>query len=1068
MKTRIKETHTFPSRTFACAASSLLLLSITSHASIVGPYSVDSTTLHLWHMDQSSTPVLDSVPRSSGGTNLTALMNAATLGNASFSGFGTALNTYNAGPSFTGAASLSPQALPNDNTTLTYADPTTGSFTYEALVQVNYNPGLNLGATAVGGTGRNSPLTILSADGNGGTGSSTRIFTFRLDPIGYQSFAGDTTSNYVRLEFINLYKGSSVQNIFMQVPNSGPDAIVNGGWYHVAVTYNGQANTANNLNFYWTLMDASRTNASLIGSATMTLNLATGGTPNFVVGNAGRNPSGNPANPVNANFLGLIDEVRMSGIARGPSQMMFTAPAITIDTDLTNQVTVLGQTVSFAVSASGLPPLHYQWQHAGTNIHSSDQSVYTISAVTPADAGDYDVIVTNNYSSITSSVATLSIRTPIDLTWVGYGYNWDTSGYGFNDSLGNNTFYTDGDNVTFDTNGASYPSVVLSAPVYPSSVTVNADSDYTFTTTANGGLYGMTGISKQGAGNLFLDVNNSYSGPTVIQGGNLQVGVGGTRGTIGSGVVTNNAGLTFDRTDSISVNNTIVGTGSLTNLGSGTVTLSGNNSFQGSLSVNAGAVTLANSQALGQSTNVLVAGSVGGAGITGTRLALGGGVNVSANVTLSFMNAFAGSTGTRCNLYTSGGSNSWNGPITITDNSDNIIALASDASGALLNINGPITGPFFTGQLIMRGTGGSGVLGGTVNLPAGRLNKTDNSTWTITSTGNSWASTDLAQGILRMGANSALPGSVILNMTAGATLDLDGFNQQLGLLNGTNASAVIGSSSTISDSVLSFAGGPSTNWGVIQDSVSGGTRRVGLTLSSGTLTLTNVNTYSGDTLLSGGTLYLVGAGSILNSSNIDLGQTAVLDVSGRNGAGLLVSAAQTLKGDSLLNINGSLTNAGTIELKINNAGGVITSDMLQVSSTMTYGGTLKLDLSGSPLSWTNTIKLFSAANYAGGFANIVPASPGPSLGWEMGANGTLYMVPLPTLSVSKTSATTLQIHGTGSAYGYGYTLYSSSDLSNPAAWNPIASDVFDTNGNFSVTVPINNNIPQQFFRVQVY
>jgi hypothetical protein len=199
-----------------------------------------------------------------------------------------------------------------------------------------------------------------------------------------------------------------------------------------------------------------------------------------------------------------------------------------------------------------------------------------------------------------------------------------------------------------------------------------------------------------------------------------------------------------------------------------------------------------------------------------------------------------------------------------------------------------------------------------------------------------------------------------------------------------------------------------------------------------------------------------------------LGQTAVLDVSGRNGAGLLVSAAQTLKGNSLLNINGSLTNGGTIELKIHNAGGVITSDMLQVSSTITYGGTLKLDLSGSPLSWTNTIKLFSAANYAGGFVNIVPASPGPNLGWEIGANGTLYLVPLPTLSVSKASATTLQIHGIGSAYGYGYTLYSSSDLSNPAAWNPIASDVFDTNGNFSVTVPINNSIPQQFFRVQVY
>jgi hypothetical protein len=64
------------------AAVVLGTIAINSKANIVGPYTADVNTLHLWHMDQSTVPVLDSV--SSGGTNFTVLTNGATLGNASF------------------------------------------------------------------------------------------------------------------------------------------------------------------------------------------------------------------------------------------------------------------------------------------------------------------------------------------------------------------------------------------------------------------------------------------------------------------------------------------------------------------------------------------------------------------------------------------------------------------------------------------------------------------------------------------------------------------------------------------------------------------------------------------------------------------------------------------------------------------------------------------------------------------------------------------------------------------------------------------------------------------------
>src|SRR5262245_55691515 len=67
-------------------------------AEILGPYTPDADTLHLWHMNETTAPVADAAPN---GTELTALENGATLGNESYSGvkgFGTALGTYTGNP----------------------------------------------------------------------------------------------------------------------------------------------------------------------------------------------------------------------------------------------------------------------------------------------------------------------------------------------------------------------------------------------------------------------------------------------------------------------------------------------------------------------------------------------------------------------------------------------------------------------------------------------------------------------------------------------------------------------------------------------------------------------------------------------------------------------------------------------------------------------------------------------------------------------------------------------------------------------------------------------------------
>ena len=96
----------------------------------------------------------------------------------------------------------------------------------------------------------------------------------------------------------------------------------------------------------------------------------------------------------------------------------------------------------------------------------------------------------------------------------------------------------------------------------------------------SGGTFALT---KSGSGTVVLRTNASY-GATTINAGNLQVGAGGTSGTLGAGPVTNSAVLTFNRTDTFTVSNSITGTGGLEKTGSGTLILSGTNSYDGTTS----------------------------------------------------------------------------------------------------------------------------------------------------------------------------------------------------------------------------------------------------------------------------------------------------------------------------------------------------------------------------------------------------------------------------------------------------------------------------------------------------
>ena len=99
-----------------------------------------------------------------------------------------------------------------------------------------------------------------------------------------------------------------------------------------------------------------------------------------------------------------------------------------------------------------------------------------------------------------------------------------------------------------------------------------------------------TFLTKNGPGKLIFSGDNTYSQITVITQGILQIGNGGTTGSLGSSAVTNNASLVINRTDT-TIANVISGTGSLTQSGSGFTILSGANTYTGDTIVTDGTLS---------------------------------------------------------------------------------------------------------------------------------------------------------------------------------------------------------------------------------------------------------------------------------------------------------------------------------------------------------------------------------------------------------------------------------------------------------------------------------------------
>jgi fibronectin-binding autotransporter adhesin len=218
----------------------------------------------------------------------------------------------------------------------------------------------------------------------------------------------------------------------------------------------------------------------------------------------------------------------------------------------------------------------------------------------------------------------------------------------------------------------------------------------------------------------------------------------------------------------------------------------------------------------------------------------------------------------------------------------------------------------------------------------------------------------------------------------------------------------------------------------------------------GRVYLNGVNTYTGDTTVTNGTLGGVG---VIAGNLVMLG--------GTNSPGMSLGT---------LTVNGNATLAGTTFMELDRSQSP-NSDRLVVGGTLSFGGVLQVVVAGSAPQGGDVYQLFNKGSGAAFTSIVLPILP-VGLSWDTSnllANGSISVsgttAPLTITNVTA-SAGNLIANGTGGVAGNTYTVVTATNVALPAAnWTPVATNVFGPGGVFSFTNSINPALPANFFRV---
>ncbi len=482
--------------------------------------------------------------------------------------------------------------------------------------------------------------------------------------------------------------------------------------------------------------------------------------------------------------------------------------------------------------------------------------------------------------------------------------------------------------------------------------------------TVSNNISGTGALTMFGSGVLALAGGNSYSGLTTINSGyTLQIGTGGTNGTLGTGSVSNAGTLSFNRSDFYTASNAISGTGALSQIGSGTTILLGDNSYSGtttvtngmlqignggtSESVGSGAISLSGAGllAFNRADSVTITNSIGGGG--GVLMQIGSGTLILTDGGATYGGTVI-SNGTL--QIGDGGANGSIGAGAIINNS--VLAINSSTNIAFAN-NQAMTG---TGVLIQMGTGtttlvasnttysgGTLISSGTLRVGNGANTATDGSLGTGNVTNN--ATLAFNRGFASETVSNNISGTGALTMFGnGSGLTLVGGNSYAGLTTiGSGYTLQIGTGSTngtLGTGSVSNAGILSFNRSDLYTasnaiSGAGAIRQIG----TGTTTLSGSNIYTGTTSISAGSLIVASTGS-LSSSNLSISGGATFRY---NGSSSLASTI-TVGGDggrAVLGGTGTINSAVALDwrndvLSPGNSPGVLNFTPGQTWSSFTY------------------------------------------------------------------------------------------------------------------------------------